>query len=134
MSLENVELIINGEHFIVRNVELRFENHIEAMVEAFIPQDIIYNHPNCKSTVCFKENERECHMAELNKVPENIERFVDENYKAFYELGWVDEDLDLTNEGRLALGKWLLKQNEEGFGKHAQETVNKLKKEEEESK
>lgn len=73
-------------------------------------------------------------MAELNKVPENIERFVDENYKAFYKLGWVDEDLDLTNEGRLALGKWLLKQNEEGFGKHAQETVNKLKKEEEESK
>lgn len=65
-------------------------------------------------------------MSELNKIPKELERFLSDNYKAFYQLGWVDRDLELTQKGRLELGDFLMKQNEDAFGKHASELIAQM--------
>lgn len=134
MNMDKVELIIDGVKTIIHNVKITFNGRMDVTVDAMIPQDTVYNHPNCKSTFCLHEEESECKMSELKEIPENLESFLDENFKSFYQLGWVDTNLNLTDEGRRQLGNFLFKKNVEAFGKHANVVLTELKKKEKESK
>lgn len=67
-------------------------------------------------------------MAYLQAIPKNIKRFLNANYKSFYQLSWVDEDLDLTDAGAKALINLLLAQYEDKLGEVAKKEVNRIKK------
>lgn len=70
-------------------------------------------------------------MSSIKTIPENVDKVLDENWKAFYQLGWIDEvTLELTSNGRVALGNWLFQQHEKDFGTHAKQEVTKIKEEE----
>lgn len=151
MILENVTVEIDGKRYPVQDVKLDFDSYdsITFTVKGIIPQSIVYNHPQCKSTVCFDKYHNTDtsggvieamkklnkalkgeDMATLNEVPENLKKFLNKNFEAFLKLGWVDTELNLTDTGKRKLWNFLLEQNEDAFGKIAQEEVNKLTKEE----
>jgi hypothetical protein len=71
-------------------------------------------------------------MAYLRTIPSKIKRFLNANYKKFYQLGWVDEDLDLTGVGQRALIEMLLDKHEDDLGAVAAKKVAELKKAEKE--
>lgn len=135
MNLSNCMLTIDGKPFLVTDVKIDFAGDVmKASVNAYSTQDIVYNHPKCKSSFCLNECEEDCkgdNMSSLNTVPKNLDKFINANFRAFYELGWVDEQLNLTNEGKGELVSFLLTQHEEEFGKVAQEKVAQIKSKEE---
>lgn len=67
-------------------------------------------------------------MSYLRSIPAKIKRILNVNYQAFYKLGWVDSELDLTSEGKTALLDILLSKNEKELGDVARKQVRDLKK------
>ena len=70
-------------------------------------------------------------MSCLTNIPVRLKRLLNANYKAFYKLGWVDEDLDVTEDGKEALMDMLFDLHEKELGVVAAKKVRELKKEEE---
>lgn len=68
-------------------------------------------------------------MSKLRSIPKKVKRMLNPNYRAFYQLGWVCEDLTLNSEGSNNLEEFLLDKFEAEFGKHAQAEVKRIKKE-----
>ena len=136
MDLGNCKLVIDGKEFLITNVRIDFEpSGLKADVQAYLPEcDTVYNHPNCKGTFCLDSNHEREKMSALNTVPKNLEQFLNDNYKALYQLGWVDTELNLTSEGKNELVNFLLTENIDAFGKVAQDKVQQIKKQEKESK
>lgn len=73
-------------------------------------------------------------METLREIPNKIKRFLNAQYKAFYQLGWVDEDLDLTEEGQSELLAFLLDKFEKDFGEVARERIEEIEKEQKKKK
>lgn len=71
-------------------------------------------------------------MSSLQSIPVRLKRILNANYRAFYKLGWVDEDLDVTSSGREALIDMLFDLHEKELGVIATKRVAELKKEESE--
>lgn len=67
-------------------------------------------------------------MEGLRSIPAKIKRILNPNYKAFYQLGWVDEELDLTGEGQVELLNMLLDKHEDELGALAKKEVARRKK------
>lgn len=70
-------------------------------------------------------------MDTLKQVPNTLKRFVKGAFRSFYQLGWVDQDLDLTERGGRALTLFLFEHFEKEFGEYAAKKVAELKKKEE---
>lgn len=79
-------------------------------------------------------NIKEGIMSKLSNVPKQLKRFLNANYKAFYQLDWVDEDLQLSEDGESALVEFLFSHFEKEFGSHAQAEVKRIEDEEKKNK
>ena len=62
-------------------------------------------------------------MDTLKSIPAKIKKILNESYRAFYKLGWIDEELDLTGAGKHHLNEFLLEKFEKEFGEFA---INKV--------
>ena len=67
-------------------------------------------------------------MDTLTSIPAKIKRFLNANYRAFYQLGWVDENLNLTEKGGSALQDFLFDKYEKELGEVAIKEVAQIKK------
>lgn len=71
---------------------------------------------------------KETVMSYLRSIPTKIKGLISKNYQAFYQLGWVDSELKLTQEGREQLSEVLLAKHEDELGKVAIKAVKEAKK------
>lgn len=69
-------------------------------------------------------------MSVLNTLSARLKRTLNPNLRAFYQLGWIDGDLEVTSEGREALVDFLFDNNEDELGKVAIKKIKDLKKKE----
>lgn len=114
MNLQDVTLTFGGQTVKVDEVTMDY-----SMMED-------RRHVYCKGYLIDKENQK---MTELITVPKNLDKFLNDNFKAFYKLGWVNEDLELTSKGSEELVSFMLVKHEEEFGKVAIEKVLNIEKE-----
>ena len=70
-------------------------------------------------------------MSLLKSIPSRLKRMINANYKAFYKLGWVDGDLELTDKGVNAFRDFVFDHFEKELGTVAKKEVKIIKKEEE---
>ena len=68
----------------------------------------------------------------LKTIPNRLKRLLNSNFRAFYSLGWVDGDLNITEEGEKALINFLFDKLEEELGEVAKKEVRERKKKEKE--
>jgi hypothetical protein len=68
-------------------------------------------------------------MAQLQAIPNRIKRLLDKGQRALYQLGWIDEELELTEEGQEKLLDYLYDQHNTAFGELAIKEVKKLEAE-----
>lgn len=73
-------------------------------------------------------------MSALQSVPERLKRFLNTNFHAFYRMGWVDEDLNMTESGEEALTEFLFTKHEDEFGKYAESKIAEIEKKEQKEK
>lgn len=79
-------------------------------------------------SLCFDSNEDK--ESEMREVPSKLEKFLSDNYKAFYKLGWIDEvNLELNSTGKEQLHKLLLEKFEDELGEKAKAEVERIEKE-----
>ena len=70
----------------------------------------------------------------FRNIPQRLARLLSVKLKALYRLGWVDEDLDITDTGKLMLLEWLYDKFESEFGDFAKKTYNEAKAKEDAEK
>lgn len=71
-------------------------------------------------------------MDTLRSMTDALKRFIKGPFRSFYQLGWVDKDLDLTEKGGRELTLFLFEHFEKEFGEYAAKRVAELKKKEKE--
>ena len=67
-------------------------------------------------------------MSCIRLIPARIKRLLNSNFKSFYSLGWVDEELNITSDGRTALIDVIFDKFEKELGVAASTEVKRLKK------
>ena len=67
-------------------------------------------------------------MSRLKSIPARLKRMLNANFRAFYSLGWVDGNLDITEDGKGALMNFLFDKFEKELGEVAKKEVAKIKK------
>lgn len=67
-------------------------------------------------------------MEKLKSIPAKVKRFLNANYRSFYKLGWIDEDLEPTANGIQALNQFLFEKFEKELGDLAGKEVQRRKK------
>ena len=106
------------------------ELYMRTLADGFAVPVPIMAHPNCK--ISFKNSPHkggiQTFMDTLRSIPAKIKRILNPNYKAFYQLEWVDEELDLTAQGRIELLDMLLDKHEAELGELAKKEVARRKK------
>lgn len=73
-------------------------------------------------------------MSRLHSIPTTLKRFLNANFKAFYQLHWVDEELNLTEAGEQNLMNLLFEKFETELGTKAKAEVKRVEEEEKENK
>lgn len=75
-------------------------------------------------------------MATLRSIPDRLKRALNANLRAFYKLGWIDGDLDVTERGESELKDFLFDKFEKELGaialKRVKDASKKKKNEDEE--
>lgn len=79
-------------------------------------------------THAIKNSIKERLMSSLREIPAKIKRMLNVNYRAFYALEWVDEELNLTSTGKQELLSLLLDKHEKDLGEIAIKKVREIKK------
>lgn len=69
-------------------------------------------------------------MSALRSIPTRLKRLLNANFKAFYQLQWVDEDMELTPDGKKELIDVLFDEYESKLGERAKSEVDRIQKEE----
>ena len=67
-------------------------------------------------------------MSYIRSIPARIKKLLNSNFKSFYSLGWVDEELNITSAGRTALIDVIFDKFEKELGVAASTEVKRLKK------
>lgn len=67
-------------------------------------------------------------MSKLKSIPARLKRMLNANFRAFYSLGWVDSDLEITEKGEDALTDFIFDKFEKELGEVAKKEVAKIKK------
>lgn len=73
-------------------------------------------------------NKRKGIMQMLREIPNRLKRALNKSLEAMYQLGWVDSDLNYTEEGTDQLLEMLHDEYEEKLGERAIKEVARLKK------
>jgi len=69
-------------------------------------------------------------MSYLRDIPKQVKRLLDKGEQAMYQLGWINKDLERSDEGDEQLMDLLFEQNRKTLGEKAIKEVARLKKEE----
>lgn len=66
-------------------------------------------------------------VSKLKKIPTQLRKVLNENQKLFYKLGWIDNELSITEEGYEELDNFLLEKYSSEMAKIAKERVEDIK-------
>jgi hypothetical protein len=144
MMMKDVELFFRGQSVKVKEFKVEYQSepfttspyqHRFGLPSMFQELSSIANSCSPKITVeglleeviKVKGND----MSQLITIPSKLRKVLNENYKAFYELGYIDNNLELTTCGRMALGDFLTEKFENEFGEFAKKKIEEVKPKEE---
>lgn len=144
MTLNDVTLYLDGTPIKVERVDIEFHHErycddgllVSSAYSSSPEQEVQRSNCRCSTKIKVegsldRVDERKKQMSELKKIPENLRRFLNDEFKAFYQLGIVDEELALTDFGKDELLNFLLRKYEKEFGEMAKEEVSVIKAKEE---